>query len=56
MHSSWLLVIFLFRSLLSRLPNRGVQGVMPGPREGLEGLQGVQDCLAGLVQTAQNRP
>lgn len=58
MHSSWLLFIFLFSSLLSRLPpmERGVQGVMPGAGKGLEGLQGVQHCLAGVVQAAHKRP
>lgn len=58
MHSSRLLLIFLLGSLLGGLPTmgRGVQRVVPRPRKGLEGLQGVQDRLAGVVQAPHDRP
>lgn len=58
MRSSRLFLIFLFSSLLSRVPAKGgcFQGVMPGTGKGLKRFQGMQDSLAGMVQAAQEGP
>ena len=58
MRPSWLFFIFLFSGLLSRIPVKGggFQRVMLGARKGLKRFQGMQDCLAGMVQAAQEGP
>jgi hypothetical protein len=57
MQTPRLLIILIFSSLLcSSIPNRSLPGILLGTSKQLDGLQGMQDCLAGMMQAAHKGP
>lgn len=57
MQTPRLLIILIFSSLLcSSIPDRSLPGILLGTSKQLDGLQGMQDCLAGMMQAAHKGP